>query len=171
MEQIKIVDKNIFLSCIIALAILMLIPFIGMTDFHTKGEPREAVIALDMLKSGNWILPVTAGGVIAYKPPFYHWCLAATSYVCGGVTEFTARFPSSAFAIAMIIMFYLFYARRTSSYQSFLATAILMTSFEVHRAAMNARVDMVLMSLSVMAILKLYMWWEKGLKGIPIIAI
>ena len=58
MEQIKIVDKNIFLSCIIALAILMLIPFIGMTDFHTKGEPREAVIALDMLKSGNWILQI-----------------------------------------------------------------------------------------------------------------
>ena len=27
------------------LAILMLIPFLGLTDFNTKGEPREAVVA------------------------------------------------------------------------------------------------------------------------------
>lgn len=30
------------------LAILMLIPFLGLTDFNTKGEPREAVVAYTM---------------------------------------------------------------------------------------------------------------------------
>ena len=46
------------------LAILTLIPFLGLTDFNTKGEPREAVVAYTMLEHGNWILPINNGGDI-----------------------------------------------------------------------------------------------------------
>ena len=48
-------------------------PFLGVTIFYTKGEPREAIVALSMLESGNWILPVNYGTDIAYKPPFFYW--------------------------------------------------------------------------------------------------
>ena len=53
------------------LTVFLLLPFLGLTLFNTKGEPREAIVALSMLNSDNWILPVNNGGEMAYKPPFF----------------------------------------------------------------------------------------------------
>ena len=39
------------------LSVLVVVPFLGETIFYSKGEPREAIVALSMLESGNWILP------------------------------------------------------------------------------------------------------------------
>ena len=58
------IKYNKALWLIIILAIVMMIPFLGLTDFNTKGEPREAVVAYTMLEHGNWILPINNGGDI-----------------------------------------------------------------------------------------------------------
>ena len=81
---------------LLLVSMVTILPFLGLTDFHTKGEPREAAVAYSMLETGNWILPVNNGGDIAYKPPFFHWCIAAVSSIAGKVTEYTSRMPSSA---------------------------------------------------------------------------
>ena len=52
----KIKEKNMPLIAVVVISCVMLLPFLGLTDFNTKGEPREAVVALSMLKSGDWIL-------------------------------------------------------------------------------------------------------------------
>ena len=52
---------------VLVLSIIATLPFIGLTDFYSKGEPREAVVALSMLKNGDWILPVNNGGDIDGK--------------------------------------------------------------------------------------------------------
>ena len=75
----KFLDKNLSLLIVLIVAMLMLLPFLGLSDFNTKGEPREAVVALSMLKDGNWILPVNNGMDIPYKPPFFHYCIAMLS--------------------------------------------------------------------------------------------
>ena len=66
------IKYNKALWIVTILAIVMLIPFLGLTEFNTKGEPREAVVAYTMLEHGNWILPINNGGDIPYKPPFFH---------------------------------------------------------------------------------------------------
>ena len=87
--------KNRLFVFLVLICVVTLLPFLGLTDFHTKGEPREAVVAYSMLETGNWILPVNNGGDIAYKPPFFHWRIAAVSSVAGEVTEYTCRMPSA----------------------------------------------------------------------------
>ena len=62
----KLDSKSTLGILLITISILTLIPFIGLTDFHTKGEPREAIVAVSMLDSGNWILPENNGGDMAY---------------------------------------------------------------------------------------------------------
>lgn len=59
----------------IALVILW-VPWLGETLFYSKGEPREAVVAVSMLNSGNWVLPVSCGTEIPFKPPFLAWLIA-----------------------------------------------------------------------------------------------
>ena len=153
------------------LAILMLIPFLGLTDFNTKGEPREAVVAYTMLEHGNWILPINNGGDIPYKPPFFHWCIAFFSLFIGHVNEFTSRLPSAISLILMTIGGFIFFAKRKDTKTALFAAILTLTSFEVHRAGVNCRVDMVNTAFMVGALYLLYRWWEKGKKQMPWLAI
>ena len=118
------IKYNKALWLIIILAIVMMIPFLGLSDFNTKGEPREAVVAYTMLEHGNWILPINNGGDIPYKPPFFHWCIAFFSLIAGHVNEYTSRLPSAVSLVLMTIGGFVFYAKRKDT-QTSLITAII----------------------------------------------
>ncbi len=157
------------------LAILVLItfiPFLGGTLFNTKGEPREAIVAVSMLQQGNWILPESCGGDIPYKPPFFAWCIAVFSVLLGGeVTEFSSRLPSAIAMIIMTLVGFRFFSRRTSPFIAFTMALITMTAFEVHRAAYACRVDMVLTMFIVTSLYAFYRHYERDGKGISWVAI
>lgn len=153
------------------ITVLFLFLFLGQTPFHTKGEPREAVVALSMLQQHNWILPINNGVDMAYKPPFFHWCIAAASTVAGEVNEYTSRLPSAFWLTVMVLVGYVFYAKRRGMEVALLMLLLTLTNFEVHRAGVNCRVDMVLSALIVLAIYQLYKWGERGLRGVPWTAI
>ena len=91
---------------VIIICIISILPWIGLGEFSTKGEPREAAVAISMLETGNWILPQVYADSFAYKPPMLHWLIAAFSLPQGYVSEFTARLPS-ALAITVMIGFIL----------------------------------------------------------------
>ena len=158
-------------NLLLIVSILTVLPFIGLTLFYSKGEPREAVVALSMINDGNWILPINNGGDIPYKPPFFHWCIALASLLQGYVSEFTARFPSALSLIATTLDTYCFYAKRKDSVIAMVAALLVLTNFECHRAGMASRVDMMLACFIVLALFLFYRWWEKGAKGLPFGAI
>ena len=165
------IKYNKALWLITILAIVMLIPFLGLTDFNTKGEPREAVVAYTMLEHGNWILPINNGGDIPYKPPFFHWCIAFFSLFIGHVNEFTSRLPSAVSLVLMTIGGFVFFAKRKDTPTSLITAILTLTAFEVHRAGINCRVDMVNTAFMVGAMYLLYRWWEKGKHQLPWLAI
>ncbi|MCM1519194.1 MAG: hypothetical protein NC098_00200 [Lachnoclostridium sp.] len=134
------------------------LPWLGDTLFNTKGEPREAIVAVSMIQSGNYILPESCGGDIPYKPPFLAWLIVACSWLTGGVNEYASRLPSALATIGMLIGVYLFVRRRALNEKfpdllAALATAVTATTIEVFRAATACRVDMVLTACIVGAIL------------------
>ena len=165
------IKYNKALWLVTILAIVMLIPFLGLTEFNTKGEPREAVVAYTMLEHGNWILPINNGGDIPYKPPFFHWCIAFFSLFAGHVSEFTSRLPSAVSLILMTIGGFIFFAKRKDTQTSLITAILTLTAFEVHRAGINCRVDMVNTAFMVGAMYMLYRWWEKGKHQLPWLAI
>lgn len=165
----NIFDKKAIALIIVCIATLFL--FLGIKHFHTKGEPREALVAQAMINDQNWILPITNGVDIAYKPPLFHWSIACISSVVGEVNEYTSRMPSAIATTIMVLMGYYFFRKRRGSQIAFLAMLITLTNFEVHRAATNCRVDMLLAAMMVMALFFLYRWYEKKLRGVPWLAI
>lgn len=160
---------NQFGWLVFILSVLLTLPWIGLGNFYTRGEPREALVAVAMLEQGNFILPFFQGE-FAFKPPMLHWLVALFSLPQGYVSEITARLPSALACIVMCCAFYSFVSKRFSPSRSFYASLILMSCFEVHRAAMTCRVDMVLTMFIVLAFLALYHWYEKGYKGMPWLA-
>ena len=152
---------------LIIIGLVALVLFLGDSPFATRGEPREAVVAMSMLNDGNWILPVNNGDEIAFKPPLLHWLVAAFSWIAGSVSELTSRLPSALAGLAMVVSTFVFFARRGERRTALLAAMICLTCFEVHRDAMTCRVDMLLAALTVMGLYALYAWGERGHRGIP----
>ena len=157
-----------YILCIICLLSLFL--FLGDTFFNTRGEPREAIVAYSMLEYNNWILPINNGDEIAFKPPLLHWMIATVSSITGAVTEFTSRFPSALALSLMTLAGYFFYARRRGTEVAMIAALLTLSNFEVHRAGVACRVDMLLSALMVGALYAMYRWTERGEKGLPWIA-
>ena len=157
-------------TMIVIVCALSVLPWIGIGDFATKGEPREAAVAVSMLETGNWILPTVYADEFAYKPPMAHWLMAAFSLPQGYVSEFSARLPSALAFIVLIGFTLFFFGERIKFQEAFIATLLLLTCLEIHRAGMTTRVDMLLTTFIVLALYALYRWENKlHLKGLPVV--
>jgi 4-amino-4-deoxy-L-arabinose transferase-like glycosyltransferase len=80
-------------GCVLFSAIL------GFTELGTRpltspGEARYALIAREMLESGDWVQPRLNHVRYYEKPPLLYWSVAA-SYRIFGVNDFAARLPSA----------------------------------------------------------------------------
>jgi len=156
-------------TMVIIICIISVFPWIGLGDFSTKGEPREAAVAVSMLNTGNWVLPQTYADEFAYKPPMAHWLMAMFSYPQGYVSEFTSRLPSALAFITLIGFVLMFFGKRFRFQQAFIATLLLITCIEIHRAAMTTRVDMLLTTFMVLGLFQMYRWEDLlELKGLPV---
>lgn len=156
---------------VVILCLISVLPWINMGAFSTKGEPREAAVAVSMLETGNWILPASYADEFAYKPPMAHWLMAVFSYPEGYVSEFTSRLPSLLAFVLLVAGVLVFFGRRIAKFQeAFIATLFMMTCVEIHRAGMTARVDMLLTLFIVGGLFCLYKWEDElELKGLPVI--
>ena len=114
-------------TMMVVICIISVLPWIGLGDFSTKGEPREAAVAISMLETGNWVLPQSYANEFAFKPPMAHWLMAAFSYPQGYVSEFPSRLPSALAFITLIGFVLVFFGKRIVKFQeAFIATLLLL---------------------------------------------
>lgn len=157
--------KNAIFRCTIAAAILFL-PWLGLKDFYTRGEAREALVAQNMVATSNYILPKGYDDTVPSKPPVLHWLIAASSKIMGGdVDAFQSRFPSALASVLFVAFFASFLMSRDRSLS--IAPFILLTSVEWFRASTAARVDCLLAVFFSAALLLLYRWFGRSFVGAP----
>jgi 4-amino-4-deoxy-L-arabinose transferase-like glycosyltransferase len=96
--------KDCFLLLILTAFIYL--PFLGLPAWDGN-EPLRVIIARDMLKTGDWIIPMLHGKPYFTKPPMMNWLIAGSGSLLGVVNEWTSRIPSVCivFATAMSIYF------------------------------------------------------------------
>src|SRR5262245_12252748 len=131
-------------ALIVAAAALLQLYGLSRSPFHTKGEPREAVVVQDLVRRGDWVLPRRDGVHLPRKPPLFYWLGGIVAHARGGVDEAGVRLPS---AILSTVACAGVGALATVLYGG-VAGAVsglaLLTTFEWERAATSARVDMAL---------------------------
>jgi 4-amino-4-deoxy-L-arabinose transferase-like glycosyltransferase len=78
------------------LCVALLLTFAGLGDTQLSGsEGRWATIEQEMLRSGQWHLPVINGYEYADKPLLSYWLGGLLAAISGGVSEFTIRAPGA----------------------------------------------------------------------------
>lgn len=113
---------------------------------------------MSMLQSGEWVLPVSYGADMPYKPPFVAWIMAALAWLLNGgvVNEYISRMPSALAVIGMVMMGYRWAVRNRGTRFGMIFAFVLATSFEVFRSGIICRLDMVLTACMVTGMLMLF---------------
>lgn len=131
-------------ATVIATWVILELWGLGAVPFHTKGEPREALVVWEMTHGGGWILPKRNGTELPSKPPLFHWLGAITSLLRAFTDEWSIRFPSALLSLLGALGVFAAAAALWTPAAGLVAALSLMTTFEWARAATSARVDMTL---------------------------
>ena len=77
---------------------------LGEGPIYRTMEGREALVTQEIVRSGNFILPLRNGETIPSKPPLLHWFGAAVSMLSGGVSMWSVRFPNAFFSALSVAL-------------------------------------------------------------------
>ena len=69
-------DVRVDLYWLLGLGLLLIATGIGLRDPWPADEPRFALVARDMVATGEWLLPRVGGQPYADKPPLFFWMIA-----------------------------------------------------------------------------------------------
>jgi len=136
----------------LALGLLMIVGTgIGVRDPWPADEPRFAVIARDMVLTGEWLFPRVGGDLYQDKPPLFFWMLVASYSLFGSVK---ASFLVPAFLAAGCVLLLIYdLGRRLVSRQAGLAAALLvLCTLQFMVAMRGAQIDPVLCALTTIAV-------------------
>ncbi|TMA40155.1 MAG: hypothetical protein E6J79_00950 [Deltaproteobacteria bacterium] len=115
------------------------------SDVYEGGEAREALVAREMLDTGDWILPLWNGSVVPSKPPLFHWLVASSARLTGGqVTVRTLRAPSVVLGGVVVVVVFLAGLAWGGAEVGTFAALVLVTTPQFLTEASDGRVDMTL---------------------------
>ena len=86
------------------------LPFLGVPAWDGN-EPIRVIVAKEMMKTGNWLMPVLHGQPYFAKPPLMNWLIAASGSLFGIVNEWTSRFPSVLMMMLTVLSVYFMTAK------------------------------------------------------------
>lgn len=114
-------------------------------------EPRFALIARDMVASGNWLFPRVGGDLYPDKPPFYFWLLSAGYWLTGSIR---ASFLIPSFVAACTVAGLIYdLGRRLFGRAAGLAAALtLVTTIQFAMTMRGAQIDPTLCALTTLSL-------------------
>lgn len=125
-------------------ACLLIATGIGLRDPWPADEPRFALIARDMVASGQWLFPQVGGDLYQDKPPLYFWLLALALSSGVGMRQ-AFLLPSLLAALGTIALTYDL-GRRLWSREAGLASGfLLLFTLQFLNQARSAQIDMTLL--------------------------
>ena len=78
---------------------------IGLRDPWPADEPRFALIAKEMVETGQWFFPARAQELYPDKPPIFMWAIALFYYLSGSI-RFSFLMPSALAGLLTIFLVY-----------------------------------------------------------------
>lgn len=100
---------------IVALSAVLYLPWLASEPANIGLESTRALVARDMWRSGDWIVPRQNGEVYLAKPPVGNWMIALGSLPFREVTIVSARLVSALSTLALALAVALFMLRRVGS--------------------------------------------------------
>ncbi|SDK60205.1 4-amino-4-deoxy-L-arabinose transferase [Catalinimonas alkaloidigena] len=120
-------ERNIVLLSVVLLfpALLIHLGYLPL-NFPTD-EPRRALVALEMILSGDYLTPTLNGELYFNKPPLYNWIIAASFLLHGDFSMWALRLPVVISLILFGFTTFWFVRRYINATVAFLSAAATVT--------------------------------------------
>ena len=142
-----------WLLCLVCLAVLLV--NLSGANFFEPDEGRNAEKAREILLLNDWVTPHENFLPVLDKPMFFYW-LVALSYKIFGVSEWSARLPSTVFALGCLFLVYHFARQWWGSWAALWSVLILLTSVEFFLLARLVILDTTLTFCVTLALCSFY---------------
>jgi len=73
------------LGWLLLIALVVLGTGLGLRDPWPADEPRFALVAKQMVESGQWLFPMRGGEIYPDKPPMFMWGIAIAYLLTGSI--------------------------------------------------------------------------------------
>ena len=133
-------DERVQLALFFAFALLLLGLGIGLRDPWPSDEPRFALVAREMLASGQWLFPHRGVELYSDKPPMFMW-LEACAYAITRGWRGWFLLPSLLAGLGSIALVYDFVRRQWDHRAGLLAAAAVLVSFDFTFQMRGAQID------------------------------
>lgn len=130
----------VVLALVLACAAFVSFAGIGSHSLWTPDEPRDAAVGLDMLRTGDWVVPRLNGQPFLEKPPLYWWA-QTLAYRALGPTDAAARVPSAVFGAGTLLIAFALGARLAGTRGGIFAALVLATTIESSEVMHRSIVD------------------------------
>jgi 4-amino-4-deoxy-L-arabinose transferase-like glycosyltransferase len=147
-----------------------------------RTESLRAILAVDVLRSGNWNVPKLYGEPILTKPPGMYVAIALASRLWGSVSPATARLPSAVAATCTVLLIGWYFGRQLGRRAGLVAALVLPANVLWLDRVPSAEIDMLQVAWVASAILFFlrgleviefsdgqspsrshYLWWQAAL--------
>ena len=136
-------DVTVDLLWLIGLALVMMGAGLGLRDPWPADEPRFALVARDMLNSGDWLIPRVGGDLYADKPPVFFWLMAASMALTGSM-RLGFLLPSLLAGVGSVVLVYDLLRRVRGREAAFAGALMLLLTFQFVWQFRQAQIDGVL---------------------------
>ena len=124
-------------------------------------EPRRALIAREMVESGDWLVPGTQRVFLPSRPPLQNWLIAFTGLMTGSFDIWSVRLPSILSTMALGVLIYGYLRQQIGKLGSSAGAAAFLTMTLVMEFGRSAETEAVF-SLFVAASMMIWHWgWIK----------
>ena len=125
---------------LLSLGLLLIATGIGLRDPWPADEPRFALIARDMVRTGDWLLPRVGGDIYADKPPLFFWLIALGLRVTQS-PRLSFLLPSLLSALGCVVLVYDLARRLWSRETGLIGGALLLLTVQFVWQARQAQID------------------------------
>jgi 4-amino-4-deoxy-L-arabinose transferase-like glycosyltransferase len=155
--------------------ILIVLAVVGMyltwTFDHSLWNPdetRDAGIAAEMYREGQYAVPHLNGETFLEKPPLYYWTCAFVYKLTGRVTPGTTRLPSALYGLLGILFTFLIGKHLFNERVGLLAALMLATAAQYFRMSHFAMMDV---SLAALVAGALYFYARGSVIGFAVLTV
>ena len=158
------------LAALLLLALAMLTAGLGLRDAWPADEPRFALVAQEMVASGDWLFPTVGGDLYPDKPPLFFWVVAGL-HAAGLPLNIALLLPALGAALLVLILVYDLARRLWSPRAGLLAAALLTFSVQFLLQGRSGQIDGFLLGLTTLSLYGLlrhlllgpaWGWWQLG---------
>ncbi|MEJ0087557.1 MAG: glycosyltransferase family 39 protein [Pseudomonadota bacterium] len=136
----------------LAFALLVVIGTgLGIRDPWPADEPRFAVVARDMVATGEWLFPRVGGDLYQDKPPLFFWLLAVCFTLTGSL-KWSFLIPAFSAAGGVLFLVYDLGRRLVGREAGFAAALVLCFTLQFVMVFRGAQIDPVLCFLTTLSL-------------------